>query len=202
MQEITTEHIEFFKPAKQGFFEHQQDPLSKCPCLVVGQIKWPIAPYSHLFFLVHDRAGEYHWFPGNKMSFHFDEPRAVDFLSPKQKASWFRFLYNGYEPDNIIQLTGELTRDGTKYVVFQMSGRLVFKEGDFFVSIWRTEDQKFLWRKDDITGIADSFIEAWENMPTFVTSPDDEEESPIFFNNLPLRDSVAAVEVIAGQSEF
>jgi hypothetical protein len=190
MQEITTEHIEFFKPAKQGFFEHQQDPLSKCPCLVVGQIKWPIAPYSHLFFLVHDRAGEYHWFPGNKMSFHFDEPRAVDFLSPKQKASWFRFLYNGYEPDNIIQLTGELTRDGTKYVVFQMSGRLVFKDGDFFVSICRTEDQKFLWRKDDITGIADSFIKAWENMPAYVTDPDDDEESPIFSNNLPLRDSV------------
>ena len=204
MQVITTEHIEFLKPAKQGFFEYKQDPQLRCHCLVVGQIKLPIAPCSNLFYLVHDRAGEYHWLPGNKvsLSFHSDEPWAVDSSTPQKKASWFRFLYNGYEPDNLIQLTGELTSDGTRYVVFQMSGRLVFRDGEFFVSISRTEDQKFLWRKDDITGIADSFIEAWENMPAYVKSPDHEQESPIFFNNLPLRDSVSDGEVIAGQSEF
>jgi len=33
-------------------------------------------------------------------------------------ATWYRFVYNGYEPDNEIKLTGELTANGEKYVVF------------------------------------------------------------------------------------
>jgi hypothetical protein len=201
MQPITTEHIEFFKPPKAGFFQYKEQ-LQKCPCLVVGQVKLPIAPSSNLFLLVYDRGGEYHWLPGNKVSFESSETRAINSSSSTQKASWFRFLYNGYEPDNIVQLTGELTHDGTKYVVFQMSGRLVFNDGCFFVSIYRTEDHIFCWRKDDTTGIADSFIDAWEQMPAYVTNPDDYEESPIFCHDLPLRASVSDVGVIASQSEF
>jgi len=203
MQPITTEHIEFFKPPKAIFFQYKEQ-LQKCPGLVVGQIKLPIASYSNLFLLVYDRGGEYHWIPGNKVSFESksSETGTINYSSYPQKASWFRFLYNGHEPDNIVQLTGELTHDGAKYVVFQMSGRLVFNDRCFFVSIYRTDDHQFCWRKDDTTGIANSFIDAWEHMPAYVTNPDDYEESPMFSHDLPLRASVSDVGVIASQSEF
>jgi hypothetical protein len=201
MQPVTTEHIEFFKHPRTGYFQYKQQQ-QKCPGLVVGQIKLPIAPYSHLFFLVYDRGGEYHWLPSDKVSFDLGETQAVNSSGFNQKARWFRILYNGYEPDNTIQLTGELSHDGTKYVVFEMRGRLVFNDGSFFVSIYRTDDQKFLWTKDEMTGVTDSFISAWENMPAYVTNPDDYEESPMFYHDLPLRNSVSDVGVIATQSEF
>jgi hypothetical protein len=39
-----------------------------------------------------------------------------------------------------------------------------------------------LWTKDNITGTASSFIDAWENMPHCVKNPDDYEESPTLYD--------------------
>jgi hypothetical protein len=100
----------------------------------------------------------------------------------KEIVTWFRTLYNGYEPDNTLKLTGELTPDGSKYVVFEIWGRLVFRDGGFIVSIDRTESGQFLWRKDDITGTASSFMDAWENLPPCVKNPDDYDESSIVYH--------------------
>ena len=99
-----------------------------------------------------------------------------------KKATWYRTLYNGYEPDNTIKLTGELTADDT-YVVFEMWGSLTFNDGHFFVSIYRNENEDFVWKKDDETGTATSFIDAWGIMPAYITEPDDYVESPITINN-------------------
>jgi len=200
MQPITTEHIDFMKPPQEGFFKYKEH--QNCPALVVGQIQLPITPLSNTFYLLYDRGGEYHWVPAEKVTFVSQQSRAIDSSPNVQIAKWFRVLYNGYEPDNTIQLTGDLTPDGTTYVVFEMSGRLVFRDGDFFVSILKTEDGQFLWRKDDKTGVAGSFLEAWNNMPSYVTNPDDYEDLPTFLNDLPLMPSISEDDVIAGQTEF
>jgi hypothetical protein len=78
-----------------------------------------------------------------------------------------------------------------------MSGRLVYKDECFFVSINRTEDGLFLWRNADKIGLADSFIGAWRNMPAFVTNPCAYEESPKFTNDLPVWASSLEVEAIS-----
>lgn len=96
-----------------------------------------------------------------------------------KKATWYRNLYNRYEPDNIITLTGELIDDS--YVVFEMWGSLTFCDGHFFVSINRKENGEFLWTKYDQIGTATCFIDAWENMPAFVTDPDHYEESSMTY---------------------
>jgi hypothetical protein len=68
MEPVTEKHIEFLDPRREGFFQYKEQ-LVKCPALVMGKIKLPIAPYTNVFFLVRDRAGEYHWVPSNKVSF-------------------------------------------------------------------------------------------------------------------------------------
>jgi len=98
-------------------------------------------------------------------------------------ATWYRFVYNGYEPDNEIKLTGELTANGEEYVVFQMWGSLTFNDGHSFVSIYRNEDETFSWRKGEETGSAASFMDAWDKMPAYITDPDHWEESPMTYHN-------------------
>lgn len=94
--------------------------------------------------------------------------------------SWYRYLYNGYEPDNIIKLTGELIKWETPYYeVFEKSGNLNFNDGDLSVSIHKREDGKFDWRKDNKKGTVDSFGKAWQKMPAYITQPDYYDESPI-----------------------
>ncbi len=96
-------------------------------------------------------------------------------------AIWHRFLYNGYEPDNQIKLTGKLSPDNTIYVVFEMWGSLNFNDGHSFVSIYRNENGEFHWKKGDETGSAASFMDAWDKMPAYVTDPDHWEESPMTY---------------------
>ncbi len=48
-------------------------------------------------------------------------------------ATCYNTIYNGYEADNTIKLTGELTADGNFYEVFQMWGLLFFNDGIFIV---------------------------------------------------------------------
>jgi hypothetical protein len=92
-------------------------------------------------------------------------------------------LYNGYEPSNQIKLTGELSSDSKTYVVFEMWGSLTFNDGHSFVSIYRNENGQFRWRKGDEWGDTASFMDAWSKMPTYVTSPDDWEESPMTYRD-------------------
>jgi hypothetical protein len=96
-----------------------------------------------------------------------------------KKATWYRYLYNGYEPDNRIKLTGELIDDS--YVVFEAWASLTFNDGHSFLSIYRTENGEFAWRKGDKTGTEISFIDAWENMPAYITNPDDYIDSPMTY---------------------
>lgn len=96
-----------------------------------------------------------------------------------EKATWYRYLYNGYEPDNTIKLTGELIDDS--YVVFEMWGSLIFNDGHFFASIHRNENGEFVWRSDDKIGTATSFMDAWEKMPVCITDADHYDESSMTY---------------------
>ncbi|WP_293335143.1 hypothetical protein [Microcoleus sp. CAWBG58] len=96
-----------------------------------------------------------------------------------KKATWYRSLYNGYEPDNRIKLTGELIDDF--YVFFEMWGSLTFNDGHSFVSIYRNENGEFIWRKGNETGTETSFMDAWEKMPAYVTDPDDYDDSSVTY---------------------
>jgi hypothetical protein len=98
-----------------------------------------------------------------------------------KKAHWYRYLCNGYEPDNTIKLTGELV--GDCYVVFEMWGSLIFNDGHFFASIHRNDKGEFVWRTDDRTGHTATFADAWDNMPTCITDPDHYEESDIIYSD-------------------
>lgn len=98
-----------------------------------------------------------------------------------KKAVWYRYLFNGYEPDNTIKLTGELIDDS--YVVFEVWGSLTFNDGHFFVSIYRNERGKFVWRSDERQGIETEFMDAWRKMPAFITSPDHYIESAMSYYN-------------------
>jgi hypothetical protein len=98
-------------------------------------------------------------------------------------ATWYRFIYNGYEPDNKIKLTGELSHDGTAYAVFEVFGSLNFNDGHSFVSIHRSENENFCWRRGEETGSAASFIDAWYKMPAYIVNPDYWEESPMTYHN-------------------
>lgn len=102
-------------------------------------------------------------------------------LSFMKKAHWYRYLYNGYEPDNTIKLTGELI--GDSYVVFEMWGSLTFNDGHFFASIYRKDDGDFSWRTDDRTGHATTFMDAWENMPAVIKDPDHWDESDMIYHD-------------------
>jgi hypothetical protein len=97
-----------------------------------------------------------------------------------KKATWTRYLYNGYEPDNTIKLTGELINDS--YIVFEMWGSLTFNDGHFFASIHRNENGEFVWRSDDKIGTATSFMDAWEKMPAYITNPDHYDESSMTYD--------------------
>jgi hypothetical protein len=68
MKPVTENHIEFLDPPQEGFFQYKQQ-LVTSQCVLIGKIKLPIAPFTNLFFLVCDRAGEYHWIPSDKVSF-------------------------------------------------------------------------------------------------------------------------------------
>jgi len=96
-----------------------------------------------------------------------------------KKATWFRLLCNGYEPDNTIKLTGELVEDS--YVVFEAWASLSFNDGHSFVSIYRSENGEFVWKKDNETGIETSFTNAWKNMPAYITAPDEYFDSPMTY---------------------
>lgn len=102
-------------------------------------------------------------------------------MSLPKFATWYRFIYNGYEPSNQIKFTGELSNDGKTYIVFEMWGSLNFNDGHSFVSIHRKENGQFLWRKGDETGSAPTFIEAWDKMPACITDPDHWEESQMTY---------------------
>lgn len=70
MEPVTEKHIEYLDPPQEGFFQYKQQ-LVKCPAFVMGKIKLPIAPFTNLFFLVCDRADEYHWVPSDKVWFAY-----------------------------------------------------------------------------------------------------------------------------------
>ncbi|WP_172191621.1 hypothetical protein [Microcoleus asticus] len=90
-------------------------------------------------------------------------------------------LYNGYEPDNTVKLTGELV--GDSYVVFEMWGSLTFKDGHFFASIHRNDNGEFVWRIDDRTGRVTTFMDAWELMPAVIKNPDHWDESDMIYHD-------------------
>ena len=46
-------------------------------------------------------------------------------------ATCYNTIYNGYEPDNTIKLTGELTADGNFYEALEMWGLLFLNDGIF-----------------------------------------------------------------------
>ncbi|MEG4066237.1 hypothetical protein QUA42_02595 [Microcoleus sp. Pol11C2] len=98
-----------------------------------------------------------------------------------KKATWYRHLFNGYEPDNAIKLTGELVDD--RYVVYEVWGSLTFNDGHLFVSIHQNEKGEFVWRSDDKTGIETEFMDAWKKLPVFVTDPDHYIESAMNYHD-------------------
>lgn len=80
--------------------------------------------------------------------------------------TWIRTICNAYQPHN--QITFEGDDDGNPYA---LSGFCSFSDGFCYVEI-RKESNGFSWRNDDRRGTAETFDEAWANLPGFVTNPD------------------------------
>ena len=111
-----------------------------------------------------------------------------------KKATWYRYLYDGHEPDDItgltgiIKLTGELTDELIDwgrgyYQAFEMSGNVNINDRDLFVSIHRKKNGKFKWRKGNKEGTTDSFRKAWEKMPGYITTVLLHKNSPMTYHD-------------------
>lgn len=90
---------------------------------------------------------------------------------------------NGYEPDNHIRMIGKFTGEENgrgNYEVFEIGAVLRFSDGNSVISIEQIGEE-FKWRNDDRTGIASSFMDAWREMPAYVTNPDHWEETEMIF---------------------
>ena len=92
-----------------------------------------------------------------------------------KRAVWYRKIFNADEPENDIRIIGELVEN--TYIPFEIFASLNFRDGSFLVYIHRELNGKFVWTNDRESGIVESFEEAWTNLPSFVTNPDDWEES-------------------------
>jgi hypothetical protein len=93
---------------------------------------------------------------------------------------WTRTIENGYEPNNRIKIVAELSEDGKNWHFIGIYGNLYWNDGPSEVEISRDPITKaYEWQNDRESGTTETFLEAWEKMPGFVTNPDEYEDGQI-----------------------
>ena len=99
-----------------------------------------------------------------------------------KKYFWYRTIFNAYEPNNEILVKAELV--GREYLPTGIYGVLSFNDGSSIVKVHRNNNGSFDWQNADRKGTADSFEDAYQNMPAMVTNPDHFEDSDISLEEL------------------
>lgn len=93
---------------------------------------------------------------------------------------WTRTIENGYEPDNRIKIIAELSEDGKNWHFIGIYGTLYWNDGESEISISRDPTTGiYEWINWNESGTAETFLEAWEKMPEYVTNPDEYEDGEI-----------------------
>ncbi|NET90954.1 MAG: hypothetical protein F6K45_23150 [Kamptonema sp. SIO1D9] len=88
-----------------------------------------------------------------------------------KKVHWFRKLFNGYEPDNEVRVDAE--DKGDRYEITGIKGTMRANDGNSEISVEKQADGSYTWRNDNKIGTADSFDEAYRNLPALITDPDE-----------------------------
>lgn len=97
-----------------------------------------------------------------------------------KKCYWRRYIYNGYEPENVIVLHGIETEKPGRFVADGLSFFGAFNDGAMNCSITRMGNGKYRAIVDRKETYHDSFEDAfWDEMPAYLTHPDHDEESKI-----------------------
>ncbi|MEM1170618.1 MAG: hypothetical protein AAGJ08_16430 [Cyanobacteria bacterium P01_H01_bin.35] len=96
-----------------------------------------------------------------------------------KRCYWKRYIYNGYEPGNVITFDGVETDIPGRFVADGLSFFGAFNDGAMNCSITKMGDGNYRVIVDDKDTLCDSFDNAWEKLPAFLTHPDHFEESEI-----------------------
>ncbi len=95
-----------------------------------------------------------------------------------RKCYWRRYIYNGYEPDNVIIFYG-VEFEG-RFVADSLTFIGGFNDGAMNCSITKMDDGKYQAIVDRKETYHDSFEEAfWSRMPAYLTYPDHYEDGKI-----------------------
>lgn len=95
--------------------------------------------------------------------------------APYTPCGWSRIVYNAYEPDNTMTFTGAWDETGTYCIATSMAFLGWFQDGSMFASI-RCDSMNCTWIVDNKQGTTENFMQAWRNMPSYLTNPDHYEE--------------------------
>ncbi|NES64321.1 MAG: hypothetical protein F6K24_03115 [Okeania sp. SIO2D1] len=96
-----------------------------------------------------------------------------------KRCVWYRRIYNGYEPDNTITFYGIETDVSGRYVADELTFFGGFNDGAMSCSITNMGDGIYRVIVDDDEAFCDSFVDAWEKLPSLLTHPDYFEESDV-----------------------
>ncbi|MDJ0518893.1 MAG: hypothetical protein QNJ74_22425 [Trichodesmium sp. MO_231.B1] len=98
-----------------------------------------------------------------------------------RKCYWKRYIYNGYEPDNVITFYGIETDTPGRFVADGLSFFFcAFNDGVMNCSITKMDDGKYRAIVDDKETYHDSFEDAfWDGMPAYLTHPDHDEDDKL-----------------------
>jgi len=98
---------------------------------------------------------------------------------------WSRILYNGYEPDNKIFFTVLTEDDGTIIETREVTFSGMFNDGEMQLQIYKCNDGRYAHILDGKVTICETYDDAWNITPTFITTPDDfQDNTPIDVTDL------------------
>lgn len=102
----------------------------------------------------------------------------VVIASPAQsqdRCGWTETVYNSGEPVNSMQFEGTPTIEGRGCLADTMQFNGFWNDGPMTASIYPMGGETFAWRVDNRQGIAQSWDEAWAEIPGYLTDPDHSE---------------------------
>ena len=94
-----------------------------------------------------------------------------------KRYTWGRKLYNAYEPDNEIFFSAECDDDGYIQEIYEVEFSGKFNDGEMRLHIYKCNDGRFAHVLDGEVTMCESYDEAWEITPSFLTTPDEFEET-------------------------
>lgn len=97
-----------------------------------------------------------------------------------KRCYWRRYIYNGYEPDNVIVFDGIETENPGRFVADGLRFFGAFNDGAMNCSITRMDDGKYRAIVDSKETYHGSFEDAfWDGMPAYLTCPDHDEDGEL-----------------------